>query len=72
MIAPDGSAVVLGQHIDRRYRFCQCRICGVVKKCTPQDDFFTLPGDGLDTGLLCESCFDRAIGLRVDDERGDR
>lgn len=56
MIAPDGQEVVTGQHVDRRYRFCQCRLCGVVKKCTPRDNFFILAVDGPDAGLLCGTC----------------
>lgn len=60
--APDGSEIVEGQHIDRRHRFCKCRVCGVVEKCTPTNDFFTLKTDHPDAGLLCERCFNEAIG----------
>lgn len=57
MIAPDGSEVVVGQHIDRRWRYCQCRVCGRVDRCTPTNDYYTVEGDGPDAGLLCKSCW---------------
>lgn len=63
-MAPDGSEVVVGPHIDRRFRFCQCRECGVVERCTPSNDFFTTDSAGGGDGLLCERCFDAHLRTR--------
>jgi hypothetical protein len=64
-VAPDGSEIVIGRHVDRRHRFCQCRACGDVSRCTPSNDFFTLPNDPDDAGLLCAGCFNNVASKSV-------
>jgi hypothetical protein len=45
---------------NRRYQICRCSVCGLVERCTPGNDFYTLGRDT--TGPLhCERCFANAI-----------
>lgn len=46
---------------DRRYADCTCTRCGAVHRCTPSNDFYTLPQDS--TALLCEDCFAAHIAM---------
>lgn len=59
--APDGSEIVVAGGVDRRWRFCRCRVCGLVERCTPIFDFFQLKADPIEAGLLCEPCFTNAV-----------
>jgi hypothetical protein len=41
---------------DRGYKNCKCFKCGIVARCTPLFDFYTVDNDS--TGpLFCEVCF---------------
>lgn len=45
---------------DRRYKWCRCARCNIVRRCTPRFDFYT----NLCGPLLCETCFRDSHGLK--------
>jgi hypothetical protein len=45
---------------DRGYMLCNCNECGIVARCTPAFDFYTMDNDGMGP-LFCETCFGKAI-----------
>jgi hypothetical protein len=56
---PEGGAPITHDGPPRAYQVCKCCDCGVVKRCTPSDDFY-----GTDGGALrCEPCMMRHHNL---------
>ncbi len=41
---------------DRRHKLCKCARCHEVARCTPSNDFYSVPDDPIG-GLYCEVCF---------------
>lgn len=41
---------------DRRDQLCKCFKCGIISKCTPSFDFYTVEAFKTDA-LYCERCF---------------
>lgn len=50
--------------MDRRHQLCKCYKCGIISKCTPEFDFYTVEDYKTDD-LYCERCFETIIGLKL-------
>ena len=50
--------------IDRRHKMCKCNDCGIIERCTPSNDFYTLP-DKPDGFLYCERCLVKANNEKI-------
>lgn len=47
--------IVKGRFEDRRSKLCECSVCGIVERCTPNNDFYDNTKRWGDK-LACSSC----------------
>lgn len=57
VISTLGTEVVLSNVGDRLDRFCVCRLCRVIARCTLENFFYQLTSDKRGDGVLCKRCF---------------
>ncbi len=54
------NAVITNGTSERKFKFCKCGKCGIIRMCTPYFNFETLENDP--KGLLyCPKCLQRVI-----------
>jgi hypothetical protein len=58
----DDEEVLVQKNGDIGYRLCRCHKCQIVRRCTPNHDFYAFFSDP-EKWLYCEICFMKEIGV---------